>query len=100
MTLKCRSQSHVRPVLLWTSSTRRVLHRIVCAVSAREPSKQRCNLTHDEAFDKDAALQLKLVLGIPAQLQDQPFPVAQTVSRPNLQRNDYFYVWEGRLEKD
>lgn len=40
------------------------------------PSRD-CNLTHDEAFDVDAALQLKLVLGIPAQLQ----PAGSTFSR-------------------
>lgn len=48
---------------------RRTSRWTVSAVSAQEPPKQRCNLTHDEAFDIDAALQLKLMLGIPAQLR-------------------------------
>lgn len=68
MTPRCRRQSHVRPVLLWAALD--ALHvRLSPWSSAREPPRQRCNLTHDEAFDIDAALQLKLMLGIPAQLR-------------------------------
>lgn len=50
---------------------------------------QGCNLTHDEAFDRDVALQLKLMLGIPASLwpQDQPFPVTQTGPQTNQRGN-------------
>lgn len=50
-------------------------------------SVQRYNLTHDEAFDIDVALQLKLMLGIPALLwpQDQPFSVTQAGLQTNQQ---------------